>query len=193
MIEIEITTKAQDFLFDLIKNQDSPGIKIGVEQGGTPNGETTIAYWDESDKPEDFELQEGFLFPVYKHLKSINYLKDAVVDYTSDNFGGTLTIKAPNSKVQKLDEHASLEDRINFQLYTEINPSLASHGGQVSLEEVLNGEIAVLRFGGGCQGCSAVDLTLKAGIEVQLRKAIPEIKEIMDATDHTYRENAYYK
>lgn len=191
---IEITTEAEDYLLELIGKQDSPGIKIGVHQGGTPQGSATIAYWDtDGDKKEDFELQEGFKFPVWKHIKSLNYLKDLKVDYQPDKFGGQLTIKAPNSRVPKLDEDATLEDKINYQLYTEINPALAAHGGQVSLEEVINGETAVLQFGGGCQGCSAVDLTLKAGVEVQLRRAIPEIKEIMDVTDHTYRENAYYK
>ena len=193
-MNIEITTEAQDYLLDLIKNQDSPGIRIQVERGGTPSGEASIAYWDTNvHKKEDFQLQEGFKFPVYKELKSLNYLKDMKVDYSPDKLGGTLTVKAPNSKVPKLDDTASIEDKINFELYTEINPAIAAHGGEVSLVEVLNGDTAVLQFGGGCQGCSAVDFTLKAGVEVQLRKAIPELKEITDVTDHTYRENAYYK
>ena len=193
-MNIEITTEAQDYLLDLITNQDSPGIRIQVERGGTPSGEASIAYWDtDVHKKEDFQLQEGFKFPVYKELKSLNYLKDMKVDYSPDKLGGTLTVKAPNSKVPNLDDTASIEDKINHELYTEINPAIAAHGGMVNLVEVLNGDTAVLQFGGGCQGCSSVDFTLKAGVEVQLRKAIPELKEIMDVTDHSYRENAYYK
>ena len=192
-MNIEITNEAQDYLLDLITNQDSPAIKMCVVNGGTPRGETTISYWDNKvDNIQDFQLQEGLKFPVYKELKSLSYLEDAKIDYSPDKFGGTLTVKAPNSKVTKLSENPSIEDKINHELYTEINPAIAAHGGEVRLVEVLNGDTAVLEFGGGCQGCSSVDFTLKAGVEVQLRKAIPELKEITDITDHSYRENAYY-
>jgi Fe/S biogenesis protein NfuA len=98
-----------------------------------------------------------------------------------------------NAKVPSIDEDASLEERVNYLLYSEINPSLAAHGGEVSLVEILNKETAVLQFGGGCQGCGMVDVTLKDGIEKTLIEEIPELKSIADVTDHSYRENAYYK
>ena len=53
--------------------------------------------------------------------------------------------------------------------------------------------MVVLQFGGGCQGCGMVDVTLKEGIEKTLIEKIPEIKGIRDVTDHTNTENAYYK
>ena len=59
--------------------------------------------------------------------------------------------------------------------------------------EVINKETAVLQFGGGCQGCGMVDVTLKDGVEKTLIEEIPELKGITDVTDHSYRENAYYK
>ncbi len=62
----------------------------------------------------------------------------------------------------------------------------------VGLVEVVDGDTAVLQFGGGCQGCAAVDVTLKQGVERTLREKIPELAGIMDVTDHSYRENAYY-
>jgi Fe/S biogenesis protein NfuA len=61
------------------------------------------------------------------------------------------------------------------------------------LVEVINKETAVLQFGGGCQGCGMVDVTLKDGVEKTLIEEIPELKGITDVTDHSYRENAYYK
>ena len=79
--------------------------------------------------------------------------------------GGQLTIKAPNAKMPRVDENSPLEDRINYVLYNEVNPALAAHGGEVSLVEVTEEQYAVLQFGGGCQGCSAVDQTLKGGVE----------------------------
>jgi Fe/S biogenesis protein NfuA len=130
---------------------------------------------------------------LYLEQKSLSFIEDANVDYSPDKFGGTLTIKAPNAKVPQVNENATLEERINYILYSEINPSLASHGGEVSLVEVLDQETAVLQFGGGCQGCGMVDLTLKDGVEKSLIEQVSEIKKVIDVTDHTYRENAYYK
>ena len=70
---------------------------------------------------------------------------------------------------------------------------MAAHGGEVSLIEVLDGDTAVLQFGGGCQGCGMVDLTLKDGVEKTLLEQIEGLKKVQDVTDHSYRENAYYK
>ena len=56
----------------------------------------------------------------------------------------------------------------------------------------MDGDTAVLMFGGGCQGCAAVDITLKQGVESSLLAQIPDLKGIKDATDHTFKENAYY-
>ena len=75
----------------------------------------------------------------------------------------------------------------------EINPALASHGGEVSLVEVLDDNKAVLQFGGGCQGCSMIDVTLKDGVEKTLIENVPEITGIIDSTDHSHTENAYFK
>ena len=85
-----------------------------------------------------------------------------------------------------------VEDRINYVLYNEVNPSLAAHGGEVSLVEVTDDDFAVLRFGGGCQGCSAVDMTLKDGVERTLLEQLPQLKGVRDMTDHSDRSNAYY-
>ena len=73
-----------------------------------------------------------------------------------------------------------------------MNPALAAHGGEVSLIEVTDDQFAVLRFGGGCQGCSAVDMTLKGGVEKTLLEQIPQLAGVRDTTDHTDRSQAYY-
>ncbi|MDC3323804.1 NifU family protein, partial [Gammaproteobacteria bacterium] len=104
-----------------------------------------------------------------------------------------LTIKAPNAKLPQISENATIEDKINYILYAEVNPGLASHGGEVSLIEVLDGEKAILQFGGGCQGCGMVDLTLKDGVEKTLLEQVDGLKSVQDVTDHSYRDNAYYK
>ena len=115
------------------------------------------------------------------------------MNYSKDAMGGQLTIKAPNSRLPKITDESSLPDRINYVLYNEINPGLAAHGGNVTLEELYDENIAVLRFGGGCQGCGMVDVTLKEGVEKTLLQQIPQLKEVRDVTDHSQRENAYFK
>jgi Fe/S biogenesis protein NfuA len=92
----------------------------------------------------------------------------------------------------RVDADSPIEDRINYLLYNEVNPSLAAHGGDVSLVEVTEDKFAILRFGGGCQGCSAVSITLKDGVEKTLTEQIPELAGVRDMTDHTDRSNAYY-
>ena len=105
--------------------------------------------------------------------------------------GGQLTIKAPNAKTPKLNEDSSIEERINYILHSEINPGLASHGGMVNLIEV-DDEVAILQFGGGCQGCGMVDTTLKEGVEKTLLENLPQLKGVRDVTDHSVKENAYF-
>ena len=53
--------------------------------------------------------------------------------------------------------------------------------------------VAVLKFGGGCQGCGMVDVTLKEGIEKTLLEKVPQLKRVTDETDHSVTENAYFK
>jgi Fe-S cluster biogenesis protein NfuA len=76
-------------------------------------------------------------------------------------------------------------------LDTMVNPGVAGHGGSVSLERV-EGDAAIIRLHGGCQGCGAADITLKQGIERMIMEQVPEIKRVLDATDHEAGENPYY-
>ncbi len=192
---IEITPAAQKYLAELLEKQNEPGIgiRVFVTQPGTPYAETCIAYCRPGEEQEDDIPVDYDGFRAWVEARSRKYLEEARVDYREDRLGGQLTIKAPNSRVPKVDEDSPLEDRINYVLYNEINPSLAAHGGMVSLVEVDDDGYAVLSFGGGCQGCSAVDITLKQGVESTLMAQVPEIAGVRDATDHSVTENAYYR
>ena len=195
MDEMTITPSAETYLQDILASQDDDtcGIKIFVSEPGTPRAETCIAYAKGDENLSEFLPIDEFEFNLFLEEKSLDFLKDAVVDYSPDKFGGTLTIKAPNAKLPQISENASIEDKINYVLYSEVNPGLAAHGGEVSLIEVIDEETAILQFGGGCQGCGMVDLTLKDGVEKTLLEQIDGLKSVKDVTDHSYRENAYYK
>jgi Fe/S biogenesis protein NfuA len=190
---VTITESAQEYLTELLaKQEDALGVRVFINQPGTPRAETCIAYCREGDIQPDDEQREYKGFTAWFDGRSLPYLEDALVDYAKDRMGGQLTIRAPNAKMPRVDENSPLEDRINYVLYNEINPALAAHGGEVSLIEVTDDMYAVLRFGGGCQGCSAVDQTLKGGVEKTLLEQLPELKGVRDLTDHSDRSQAYY-
>lgn len=73
-----------------------------------------------------------------------------------------------------------------------INPSIASHGGHAELAGI-EGRVAYLRLGGGCQGCGMASVTLSQGIEVAITDAVPEIIEVVDVTDHASGSNPYFE
>lgn len=192
---IEISDSAQAYLRELLSKQEEPdvGIRVFVAQPGSPHAETCIAYCRPGEEqPDDIPVNyDGFT--AWFEERSAPYLEDAVVDYHEDRMGGQLTIKAPNARVPKVGPDAPIEDRVNYVLYNEINPGLAAHGGMVTLVDLVEDNIAVLQFGGGCQGCAAVDITLKNGVERTLMEQVPDLGGIRDATDHTFTENAYYR
>ena len=191
---VDISQGAQTYLHELLaKQEEGCGIRIFVAQPGTPHAETCIAYCRPGEKQDDDTPVEYDGFTAWFEARSERYLVDAVVDFQEDRMGGQLTIKAPNARIPSVDESSPLEDRINYVLYNEINPGLAAHGGQVTLVEVVDETAAVLQFGGGCQGCAAVDITLKQSVERSLMEQIPDLTEIRDVTDHSVTENAYYR
>jgi Fe/S biogenesis protein NfuA len=191
---ITITESAQEYLVGLLAKQDAEvrGIRVFINDPGTPRAETCIAYCRDADIKGDDERREFDGFEAWFEARSLPFLEDALVDYAKDRMGGQLTIKAPNAKLPKVDASSSLADRINYILHNEVNPQLAAHGGEVRLVELLEEGVAVLQFGGGCQGCGMVDATLKHGVEKSLLEQLPDLKGVRDVTDHSVRTNAYY-
>ncbi len=192
---ITITESAQAYLIELLAKQDVEGIavRVFVENPGSPRAECCMAYCapDEVEATDIRIDYDGLV--AYVQESSVPYLVDAVIDYAKDRMGGQLTFRAPRSRVAHLGENPTMAERINYILQSEVNPSLASHGGNVALVELIDEEtVAILEFGGGCQGCSAVSLTLKDGVEKTLLEQIPELTAVKDVTDHSNRENAYY-
>lgn len=191
---VSITESAQAYLRELLKKQNCEGIGIRmfVSSPGTPQAETCIAYLRPGEEKEGDVRVALDGFDAWFEGRSLPYLDEAKVDYSADRMGGQLTIRAPNSKMPKITDDSPIEDKINYVLFNEINPGLAAHGGNVSLVEITEDDYAVLKFGGGCQGCSAVDLTLKEGVEKTLRERIPELRGVRDMTDHSDTSQAYY-
>ena len=73
----------------------------------------------------------------------------------------------------------------------QANPAIARHGGNVSVMGVRDGVVSML-MSGGCQGCASSTATLRGGVEKMIRAAVPEVRDIIDATDHSAGKTPYY-
>lgn len=113
-------------------------------------------------------------------------LKGATIDLDESTFGGALRVDNPNEGWAD-----PLASRVQQVLDVQINPGVAAHGGHVELLDVRD-HVAYIELGGGCQGCAQVDVTLRQGIEVAIKAAVPEIVAITDTTDHAAGTNPYY-
>ncbi|MGB0834309.1 MAG: Fe-S biogenesis protein NfuA [Psychrobium sp.] len=191
---ISISDPAQAHFSELLSNQpENTAIRVFVVNPGTPNAECGVSYCppealEESDKKFEYN---GFSAVVDE--QSVPYLEEAEIDYVTDKMGSQLTLKAPNAKMRKVSDDAPLVDRVDYFIQSEINPKLASHGGQVTLMEITDDGIAILQFGGGCNGCSMVDVTLKEGIEKEMLEIFAgELNGVKDMTEHQAGDHSYY-
>jgi Fe-S cluster biogenesis protein NfuA len=78
----------------------------------------------------------------------------------------------------RTDPGLTVLERIEQSLDT-LRPYIASHRGQVEVVDFDEADgTLLLRLGGTCHGCSASSVTLKQGIEVRLKQAVPEVKVV---------------
>jgi Fe/S biogenesis protein NfuA len=196
---ITVTETAQNHFRELLKKEAVEGMNLRAfaANPGTAHAEVAITFCPSGEaEAQDIVLSFGD-FILYLEANSKAPLENATIDFIEDALGGQLSIKAPFLKGRTPAGEATLSERIQHVIDSEINPNLASHGGKVALIEILPTKdeaevIVVLQMGGGCQGCGMAQSTLKNGIEKTLKEKFPEILEIRDATDHTTGENPYY-
>lgn len=190
---LTITDSAQEHFKKLLKNQDKgTEIRVFVLNAGTPSAECGVSYCP-PDSIEEHDIQLAYDgFSVYVDETSVPFLEAAQIDFVTDELGSQLTLKAPNAKMRKVADDAPLIERVDYLLQSTINPQLAAHGGHVSLIEITEDNTVILQFGGGCNGCAMIDVTLKEGIEKELKSAFPEITSVKDLTEHQRGEHSFY-
>jgi len=191
---ITISPTAQEHFTKLLSQQaEGTHIRVFVVNPGTAQAECGVSYCPaDAVEPDDITLPfEGFSAMVDADSKK--FLEEAEIDFITDQMGSQLTLKAPNAKLRKVDDDAPLFERVHYFLQAEVNPQLAGHGGECTLVEITDDGYAVLQFGGGCNGCAQIDVTVKDGIETQLLELMgDEIKGVKDATEHERGEHSYY-
>jgi Fe/S biogenesis protein NfuA len=154
-------------------------------------------------RPEDIGasdlIEDHGGLPVAIALDSVDNLRGAVLDLTGDGTGPGLVMRNPNvptptlpgGELGDLELTGTPEEKVRTLLAERINPAIASHGGVAHLVAV-EGSVAMLELGGGCQGCGLAAVTLRQGIERSILEAIPEIDEVVDVTDHSLGTNPFY-
>lgn len=189
----KIDTTAEKYIADLFTQQEDKdlALKIEVTQPGTPIAAVSFNFCFPKDLEKTYQKFTYEGFDAYIDTVNFPYLEASEVQLKQDGSQSKLTILAPNSKGEAPKADAPLAERITYMLLSEVSPQLAQHGGFVELVEITADNSVVLNFGGGCQGCSSVKITLKNGVEAQLLAKFPEIKAVLDVTDHTQKENAY--
>jgi Fe-S cluster biogenesis protein NfuA len=91
----------------------------------------------------------------------------------------------------KLPAESDIRQGVERVLAAEVNPFVSQHGGVVKLVDVKENTV-FLQMGGGCQGCGSATATLRLGVEVAIRAAVPAVGDIRDVTDHAAGKNPYY-
>jgi Fe/S biogenesis protein NfuA len=153
----------------------------------------------EQARSDDKRVEFGSLTVIIAS-KDLDKFNNAKLELSDDPTAPGLTMDNPNTPSPEIfgnpDEMpeltGELAEKVQTVLESQINPAIASHGGVAQLVGV-EGQDVYLKLGGGCQGCGMAQVTLTQGIETSLRDAIPEIGNIIDATDHASGDNPYFE
>ncbi|MEM1082136.1 MAG: NifU family protein [Pseudomonadota bacterium] len=191
---LTVTPAARDYFSGLLQSQsEGMNLRLSTLHAGTPAAEVSLNYCPAGHEVDSDQVIDCQTFILFIEHDSMAALDGAMIDFESNATGGELSIRAPGLKGQAPADNAPLAERVQWVIDTRINPMIASHGGQVALVDITDRMEVVLQFGGGCHGCSMIDVTLKQGIETSLKEQIPEIQGVIDATDHSTGTNPYYQ
>lgn len=184
---------------------DPEGLALWLEVSGVANGKykydmyfQPLEYAGPTDTVQSHD-DLSVVIPAF----SVDKVRGATLDIAGDPIEGGLVLDNPNSPSPVVaapnaparppaDLSGDVAQRVLQVLDTQINPSIAAHGGMAQLVAV-EGETAYLRLSGGCQGCGMASVTLSQGIEVVIRENIPEITQVVDVTDHASGSNPYFE
>jgi Fe/S biogenesis protein NfuA len=189
---IKITDLAQQKIRDAIQNNSDPviGIRILAQARSPFQVSYGLAFVTEKGASEKDHVTPFEGFNIYVEDSVQHHVEGVTLDFQDGLHGsGFKFLNIP--RVPK--EYAgTIAEKVVRVIDEEINPAIASHGGYVSLIDV-KGTDVIIQMGGGCQGCGMANVTLRDGIEVALKNAVPEISGIYDVTDHANGKNPYYK
>lgn len=191
MSSITVTDLAlEKFMAALVDEDEGTGVRVAVQQLNPVNFHYELELVAASAKTDqDLEVLSGDV-KFWIDPMSADLIDGTTIDYlVSANSEGFKFMNPNDLRFKVWDDPVAT--KFQTLLENEINPSIASHGGVITLVDYAEG-VATIHMGGGCQGCGQAAATLREGVEAQVKSAIPEIIEIIDTTDHESGENPYY-
>jgi Fe/S biogenesis protein NfuA len=183
------TDKAKERIRAFLDAQQAQGVSA-LRVAGTQAEPKLWLMREDDTQPDDVVFAvtfDGGGFKVYMDPLSAQHLTGATVDFVESVMSSGFRVFFPSPTWDD-----PLAQAVQDVLDAQINPGIASHGGKVSLAGV-EGDAAIITLNGGCQGCGMADVTLKQGIEVMIKEAVPEIHRVIDRTDHASGANPYYQ
>jgi Fe/S biogenesis protein NfuA len=196
---VQVSAAARDVVLGARAAENDPEhLALWIEVTGVNGNAFTydIYFQAISDAQENDAVYKQDELAIVVPEAGIAQLQGAKLDWSEEGDGG-LVIVNPNTPPRRStpsplgDLSGDLAQRVLAVLEEQVNPAIAMHGGRADLMK-MDGEIAVLSLSGGCQGCGMAKATLSQGIEVALKEAIPELKGVVDITDHEQGSNPYY-
>ncbi len=204
---LTLTDEAKNVVLDALANEaNSEGLALYVEVTGTRGaGYAYDLYFSErADAPVNAAVGRVGELTIVIPAASVERLRGSRLEFAADGGGGLVLVNPNNPTAEEMNPGVPAEilaygidgplgQFAMTVLEQHVNPSIASHGGRVdlvSLDE--DRKIAYVKLSGGCQGCAMSRLTLSDGIEATLRDAIPDLRDVVDVTDHALGVNPFY-
>ncbi len=197
-VVLSVSPEAIAKVLELREGEDAPetlGLRVEVTGVNGPEYAYDLSFDSVAEAADGHHISEQDGLTVLIPVESIDQLAGAVLDLPSAAGQAGLVIRNPNRPNPLAGHHIELTgdiaEKVQQLLSEQINPALASHGGYAALAGVEDTTV-FLTMGGGCQGCALSAATLREGIQVAIKEAIPEVTEIVDATDHAQGDNPFY-
>ena len=185
---IQLTPIAKERVKSIIDSEDLEveGLRVSITGRTTNTFEYSLGLEVELH-PDDVVIDLGDL-KVLVDSQSMDSLKGSIIDYVEDLNASGFRVDNPNQPTWDDSRAQKIQELID----TRINPSVASHGGNIQLLDVTEDSVYV-HMGGGCQGCGQATATLKQGVQAMIQEEFPEIVNVIDTTDHAAGTNPYYQ
>jgi Fe/S biogenesis protein NfuA len=195
---ITFTDRARDMVSSFLGEGADANQVLRIRAGGPRTAPTfDLTLVDAAERTDDEREVDGGGFSVFVKEDDVPVLEGATVDYVERvNESGFEVrpadgaVPTPGARETRGEPTGAIAERVREVLDAQVNPTIAAHGGLISLIDVEATEIYV-EMSGGCQGCALSRMTLRQGVERMLREAVPELTAVHDITDHASGENPY--
>lgn len=198
-MRLRVTEAALDTVMGIRNEEDDADeLALRIEITGSRGSEYTydLSFASPAEFAEDHLVYQVGELTVAIEGGSVERLRGAELDLPRAAGQGGLVIRNPNVPDPfegiEIELTGELPEKVVQLLDEQVNPMLATHGGFAEFRGADDENRVYVTMGGGCQGCAASAATLRDGIRRSIMEAIPEVTEVIDATDHAAGENPFY-